>query len=138
VSFLLPSLRYSSRFSAGTRDQSYISSASFQIVTKLLLSSTPIQTPQSQEWTYLVEVDDRLPEMVALLVEIPHADLSKVPGMVLVQVCSVVVLSTSQTATTGMLAVLSYTTITGGDVTAAISQKSSALHSSPGLAMPIH
>jgi hypothetical protein len=76
--------------------------------------------------------------MVALLVEIPHADLSKVPGMVLVQVCSVVMLSTSQPATTGMLAVLSYTTITGGDVTAAISQKSSALHSSPGLAMPIH
>lgn len=51
--------------------------------------------------------------------EIPHADLSKVSRVVFVQVRSVVVLSTSQTATTGMLAVLSYTTFTGGDVSAA-------------------
>lgn len=58
--------------------------------------------------------------MVALLVEIPHSDLSKVTGMVLVHVCSVVMLSTSQTTTTGMLAMLSYTTVTGRDVTAAV------------------
>ena len=71
---------------------------------------------------YLVQVDDRLPEVVALLVEIPHSDLSKVTRMVLVHVRSVVVLSTSETSTTGMLAVLSYTTVTGGDVTAAVEQ----------------
>lgn len=51
--------------------------------------------------------------------EMPHSDLSEVSRMVLVHVRSVVVLSTSKTATTGMLAVLSYTTFTGGDVSAA-------------------
>lgn len=55
--------------------------------------------------------------------EIPHSDLSKVTRMVLVHVRSVVVLSTSQTTSTGMLAVLSYTTVTGGDVSAAISHE---------------
>jgi hypothetical protein len=72
---------------------------------------------------YLIQVDDRLPEVVALLVEIPHSDLSKVTRMVLVHICSVVVLSTSKTSSTGMLAVLSYTTVTGGDVTAAVNTR---------------
>jgi hypothetical protein len=58
--------------------------------------------------------------VVALLVEMPHSDLSKVTGMVLVHVCSVVMLSTSQTSTTGMLAMLSYTAVAGGDVAAAV------------------
>lgn len=39
--------------------------------------------------------------------------------MVLVQVGTVVVLTTGHTTTTGMLASLSDTTVTGGDVTAA-------------------
>jgi hypothetical protein len=43
--------------------------------------------------------------------------------MVLVHICSVVVLSTSKTSSTGMLAVLSYTTVTGGDVTAAVNTR---------------
>ena len=72
--------------------------------------------------TYLVQVDDRLPEVVALLVEIPHSDLSKVTRMVLVHVRSVVMLSTCKTSSTGMLAVLSYTTMTGRDVSATISK----------------
>lgn len=67
--------------------------------------------------------------MVALFVEIPHSDLSKVTRMVLVHVCSVVVLSTSKTSTTGMLAVLAYTTVAGGDVAATITQVSSAFES---------
>jgi hypothetical protein len=53
--------------------------------------------------------------------------------MVLVHVRSVVVLSTSKTATTWMLAVLSYTTFTGGDVSAAVEKL--AFHSN--LAMPV-
>jgi hypothetical protein len=69
--------------------------------------------------TYLIQVDNGLPEVVALLVEVSHTDLSEVTRMVLVHVRSVVVLSTSETSTTWMLAVLSYTTVTGGDVTAA-------------------
>lgn len=52
--------------------------------------------------------------------EIPHSDLSKVTRMVLVHVRSVMVLSTSKTSTTGMLAMLSYTTVTGGDVAATV------------------
>jgi hypothetical protein len=57
--------------------------------------------------------------VVALLVEITHTDLSEVTRMVLVHIRSVVVLSTSKTTTTWMLAMLSYTTVTGGNMTAA-------------------
>lgn len=68
--------------------------------------------------TNLVEVDDGLPEAVLHLVEVSHTDLSEVTGMVLVHVGSVVVLSTGETTTTGMLARLSNTTVTGRDVAA--------------------
>ena len=51
--------------------------------------------------------------------EIPHADLSEVTGVVFVEVGPVVVLATSHTATTGVLAVLPNATITGGNVAAA-------------------
>lgn len=56
--------------------------------------------------------------------EVSHTDLSEVTRMVLVHVGSVVVLTTSKTTTTGMLAVLSYTTVTGGNVSAAVKQLS--------------
>lgn len=70
--------------------------------------------------SHLVEVDDRLPELVLQLVEVSHSDLSEVTWMVLVHVGTVVVLTTSKTATTGVLAVLSYTTATSGDVSTAV------------------
>jgi hypothetical protein len=70
--------------------------------------------------SYLVKVDDWLPEVVLLFVEISHSDLSEVTWMVLIHVGSVVVLTTSKTTTTGMLAVLSYTTVSSGDVAAAV------------------
>jgi len=69
---------------------------------------------------YLVEVDDRLPELVLQLVEVSHADLSKVTRVVLVHVGSVVVLTTGKTTTTWMLPVLADTTVTGRNVTAAV------------------
>ena len=69
---------------------------------------------------YLIEIDNRLPEMVSLLVEIPHADLSKVTRMVLVHIRPVVMLSTCETSSTRMLAVLANTSVTGGDVSATI------------------
>jgi hypothetical protein len=47
-------------------------------------------------------------------------DLSEVTRMVLVDVGPVVVLTTGHTTTTGMLPVLSYTSVTGGDVTAVL------------------
>jgi len=89
-------------------------------MTKMKLD--PIQTERNplSEQTYLIQVDNRLPEVVALLVEVSHTDLSKVTGMVLVHVGSVVMLSTSETATTWMLAVLAYTTVTGRDVSAVL------------------
>ena len=70
--------------------------------------------------TYLVQVDNWLPEVVALLVEVSHTDLSEVTWMVLIHVGSVVMLSTCKTTSTGMLAVLSYTTVTGGNVSATV------------------
>lgn len=69
--------------------------------------------------TYLVEVDCRLPELLLGLVEVPHTDLTEVTGVVLVEVGAVVVLTTGHTTTTGMLTVLSDTTVTGGNMTAA-------------------
>lgn len=51
--------------------------------------------------------------------KVSHADLSKVTGMVTVQVGLVVVLTTGHTTATGVLAVLANTTMTGRDVAAA-------------------
>ena len=51
--------------------------------------------------------------------EVPHTDLTEVTGVVLVEVSAVVVLTTGHTTTTGVLAVLSDTTVTGGHMTAA-------------------
>lgn len=80
----------------------------------------------SREWRgggraqYLIEIDDRLPEVVSLLVEIPHPHLPKVSWMVLVHVRSVVVLTASETSSTGVLAVLAYTTVSGRDMAATV------------------
>lgn len=73
--------------------------------------------------TYLVQVDCGLPELVLGLVEVSHADLSKVTWMVLVEIGSVVMLTTSHTATSWMLAVLSNATVTGGNMAAAREKK---------------
>lgn len=78
------------------------------------------RTRGEEKRTYLVQVDDWLPEVVALLVEVTHTDLSEVTRMVFIQVGTVVMLSTSKTTTTWMLAVLSNTSVTGGDVTTAV------------------
>jgi len=50
-----------------------------------------------------------------------HTDLSEVTRMVFIHVGSVVMLTTSKTTTTWMLAVLSYTTVTGGHMAAVFS-----------------
>jgi hypothetical protein len=69
--------------------------------------------------TYLVEIDHGLPELLVGLVEVPHTNLTEVTGMVLVEVGTVVVLTTGHTTTTGVLTVLADTTVTGGHMTAA-------------------
>lgn len=69
---------------------------------------------------YLVEVDNGLPELVLELVEVSHTDLSEVTRVVLVEVGTVVVLTTGHTTTTGVLSVLADTTVTGRDVAAAV------------------
>jgi len=76
---------------------------------------------RGDDLTYLVEVDDWLPELVLHLVEVAHTDLSEVTRVVLVHVGTVVVLTTGKTTTTGMLSVLSDTTVTGRYVTAQLS-----------------
>jgi hypothetical protein len=60
----------------------------------------------------VVEVDGGLPVGVALVVEVAHADLTEVTGMVLVEVDTMVVLATGVTATGGMLTVLTDATVT--------------------------
>ena len=54
--------------------------------------------------------------------EVAHADLSEVPGMVLVDVGPVMMLSTGHTATTGMLAVLAHSAMAGGDMAPAVEE----------------
>jgi hypothetical protein len=70
--------------------------------------------------TYLVNVDSGLPELLVGLVEVPHTNLTEVTRVELVNVGTVVVLTTGHTTTTGGLAVLADTTVTGRDVAAAV------------------
>ncbi len=44
-------------------------------------------------FTYLVNVDCRVPLVISQQVEVPHTDLTEVTRMVLVEICAVVVLS---------------------------------------------
>lgn len=55
-----------------------------------------------------------------MLLTVPHTNLTEVTGMVLVDVGPVVVLTTGHTTTSGMLPVLSDTTVTGGNVSAVL------------------
>lgn len=57
--------------------------------------------------------------------EIPHADLSKVTRVVFIEIRSMVVLTTRHTASTGVLSMFADTTMTGGDVAAAMQEKGS-------------
>lgn len=83
-----------------------------EVLLSLLLVN---QRPQS------LQVDLGLPEVVSLLVEVSHTNLTEVTWVVLVQVGSVVVLTTSHTTTTWILSVLADSTFTGGDVTSVLS-----------------
>jgi hypothetical protein len=60
-------------------------------------------------------------------VEVPHTDLTEVTGVVLVNVGTVVVLTTGHTATTRGLAVLADTTVTGRNMAAAVREKRTRL-----------
>ena len=75
---------------------------------------------------YLVQVDLGLPGQVLHFVEIQHADFSEVTRMVLVDVGLVMVHTTGHTTTTGVLSVFTDTSVTGGDVAAAVSEKESS------------
>ena len=55
--------------------------------------------------------------------EIPHANLPKVTGMVFVEIRPMVMLSTGHTTTTWMLAVLADTAVAGGNVAATVELK---------------
>ena len=50
--------------------------------------------------------------------KIPHPHLPKIPGVVLVEIRPMMMLSTCHTAPTRMLAVLAYSAFAGGDVPA--------------------
>jgi hypothetical protein len=89
------------------------------------------------KWPELVDVDGGLPELVFGLVEVSHTNLTEVARVVLVEVgtkivsegtdlhchqayAPMVVLTTSKTTTSGMLAVLADTTVTGWYVSAVL------------------
>lgn len=74
---------------------------------------------QDVDVTYLIDVDSGLPELLVGLVEVTHTNLTEVTGVELVDVGTVVVLTTGHTATTGGLAVLADTTVTGRHMAAA-------------------
>lgn len=65
--------------------------------------STATICPPGVVLPYLVDVDLGLPLVVPQKVEAPHTDLTKVTRVVLVEVGSVVVLTTGHTTTTGVL-----------------------------------
>jgi len=69
----------------------------------------------------LVEVDRWAVSSVFQDVELTHTDLTKVTRVIFIHQNSVVMLSSGITATTGMLSVLSDTTVTGGDVASLLS-----------------
>lgn len=88
----------------GVDDWSSRSSRRLEVLVSLLLLN---QRPQ------LVQVDLWLPEVVSLLVEVSHTDLTEVTRVVLVHVGSVVLQTTGLTTTTGVLSVLTDSTLTG-------------------------
>lgn len=90
--------------SQGVDDWGSRSRSRLEVIVSLLLLN---QGPQ------LLQVDLWLPEVVSLLVEVSHTDLTEVTRVVLVQVGSVVVLTTGLTTTTGVLSVLTDSTLTG-------------------------
>eukprot|EP00002_Diphylleia_rotans_P029448 TRINITY_DN5_c0_g1_i1.p1 TRINITY_DN5_c0_g1~~TRINITY_DN5_c0_g1_i1.p1 ORF type:complete len:158 (-),score=16.57 TRINITY_DN5_c0_g1_i1:764-1237(-) len=82
----------------------------------VLLLSVGSASLLRDEGPQLVDVEGRAEVVVAEQMEVSHTNLTEVTRMVFVEVDAVMVLTTSVTATTGMLAVLSDTTVTGGDV----------------------
>lgn len=70
--------------------------------------------------THLIEVDNRLPELILRLVEIAHADLAKITRVIFVEIRSVMVLSASHTTTAWMFSMLAYPAMAGGDVAATV------------------
>lgn len=107
-------------------------------------SVTASEKRKSEYGSYLVDVDDGLPEVVLLLVEarrrklaqghsyrggnpgidlLSHTNLTEETGVVLVDVGSVVVLTTGHTTTTRMLPVLADTTLTGRHVATAVGRR---------------
>merc|ERR1712087_1028564 len=70
-----------------------------------------------QEGRQLVQVDDGAVKLVPLQVESPHTDFTEVTRMVLVEINSVVMLSSGVTATTGMLAVFADASVAVAHVT---------------------
>jgi hypothetical protein len=121
-----------------------------------LLGEVLVALLSGDEGPELVKVDDGLPEVVLLLVEVAHTNLSEVTRVVLVNVGPVVVLrgvlghalialrfaraylTTSHTTTSGMLPVLSDTSVTGGDVTAVLAGVAQSGNMLDAVAMRAH
>ena len=84
-----------------------------------VLSGLVVTLPGNTE--DLVEVDCWAVGSVLQDVELTHTDLTEVTRVIFIHESSVVVLSSGVTATTGVLSVLSDTSVTGGDVSSLLS-----------------
>lgn len=83
------------------------------------IATRPYRTATAKsEKTYLIQVDDRLPELIVQLMEISHSHFTKVTWMIFVEIRAMMVLTTRHTASTRMLAVLSDTAVACGYVPA--------------------
>ena len=68
---------------------------------------------QRHEREQLLDVESRAVKLVLGVVEVAHADFTKVARMELVEIGAVMVLTTGLSTTSGMLSMLSDTTVTG-------------------------
>lgn len=105
-------------FSPSSSPASSFSSCStrFSAIATLPYRAATAKAPK----TYLIQVDNRLPELVVQLMEISHSHFSKVTRMILVEIRAVMVLTTCHTASTRMLAMLSDTAVACGNVPATV------------------
>ena len=69
-------------------------------------------------FAHLIQVDNWLPELIESFVEVSHAHFSEVTGVVFVEICPVMMLSTCHTTSTRMLSVFANAAVASGDVTA--------------------
>lgn len=89
-----------------------------------LLLTLKVRNVETREGPETVEVDNGAVVLGILVTEVTHTYLSEVTRVILIEQGTVVVLTSSVTTTSGMLSVLSDTTVTGRDVSSVLTRLS--------------